>query len=109
MRPDMATLSNASLGLVVALVVCSCGAARDGTVPRPPDDAGAEHPVDEARDLAPTVEEQTRVSSEATADAQHITFDAGDAAAVPAEGVVAQPQREPLPSMMGDVLYGPSK
>jgi hypothetical protein len=102
----MATLSNVSLGLV-AVVVCSCGAARDGTAPRPPDDAAADHPVDEAPDLAPAGEEEARPSSEATADAQHITFDAE--AAVPAEGVVAQPQREPLPSMMGDVRYGPSK
>jgi hypothetical protein len=107
----MATLSNVSLGLVAVVVVCSCGAARDGTAPRPPDDAAADHPVDEAPDLAPAGEEQeqAQVSSEPTADAQHITFDAEEAAAVPAEGVVAQPQREPLPSMMGDVLYGPSK
>ena len=40
---------------------------------------------------------------------EHITFDAGDAGAIPAEGVVAQPQREPLPSLMSDVLYGPSR
>jgi hypothetical protein len=85
--------------LVAVLVVCSC--ARDRRDLVTPDE-GAE-PLDA---IEPTTEVPTPPLEE---PAEHITFDPADAGGVPAEGVVAQPQRDPLPSMMGDVLYGPSR
>jgi hypothetical protein len=98
--------------LFVVLLVSSCGheaQTRAATVP------GHEEPLDGAdveRDLA-LADDDDEAATERDREAnvhepaEQIVFDAGDASEVPAEGVVAQPQREPSPSLMGGIGYSP--
>jgi hypothetical protein len=93
---------------LVVLLVVSCASAS------PPMPATAAAPDDGGqleRDLARDEDEPTSptetVAPEGGEATEHLVFDAGDATDVPAEGVVAQPQRDPMPSLMGGVRFAP--
>jgi hypothetical protein len=92
------------LPLASVLLGLSCGPQRDGQTAVAPEDARAlDEDGDVERDLAPGESEGATASEPAA----HIVFDAGDASTVPAEGVVAQPRRDPSPSFMGGIGYSP--
>lgn len=116
--PNMPKIASARRSLVAAMVLAciplSCRADRDSVPPLPSSEAAAAAGHEPPRRISPEgeTEDASREPPRAVddrEDVQRITFDAGDAGAVPAEGVVAQPQREALPSMMSGMGFGPSR
>jgi hypothetical protein len=89
----------------LGMLVVACGSEPTRGLSVAPGEVDRERDV--VREPAHDAAEPETLEVGVDGSAEHIVFDAGDASDVPAQGVVSQPQREPMPSLMGGVRYSP--